>query len=278
METWTTGIPGGGKIELFSDEACTKPVEVKNIKAGDKIYIKVSGDIHDEPVISDEYFIVCFVDEGQVSHEQKVPLAELGNFLKGMTAGMPAGVEIGLFSDEACTTPVDVTTIKAGDKIYIKYPEYIPGEPDVDLPVVIVNGENVPLYTMIADLEDGQSFYINGEVNMEDANAWLLMMENVFIFTYDENMNAWKSETGSVKVNMTRDAEAADPYADGVKVAVWDLGKNISHSGGAISLNGLEQGKMYALVMTNSTNAYNTDGKGKHVELYEVVMNGSMGE
>ena len=35
---------------------------------------------------------------------------------------------------------------------------------------------------------------------------------------------------------------------------------------------------MYALVMTNSTNAYNTDGKGKHVELYEVVMNGSMGE
>ncbi|MCI6544819.1 MAG: hypothetical protein MR494_00210 [Spirochaetia bacterium] len=141
-----------------------------------------------------------------------------------------------------------------------------------------VNGETVPLSTMIADLEDGQSFYINGEVNMGNENGWLLMMENVFIFMYDENMNAWDSETGSVKVNMTRDAEAADPYADGVKVAVWDLGKNISHSGGAISLNGLEQGKMYALVMTNSTNAYNTDGKGKHVELYEVVMNGSMGE
>ena len=35
---------------------------------------------------------------------------------------------------------------------------------------------------------------------------------------------------------------------------------------------------MYALVMTNSTNAYNTDGKGKHVELYEATMNGIMGE
>ena len=45
-----------------------------------------------------------------------------------MTAGIPEGVEIGLFSDEACTTPVDVETIKAGDKIYIKYPEHIPGE------------------------------------------------------------------------------------------------------------------------------------------------------
>ena len=30
--------------------------------------------------------------------------------------------------------------------------------------------------------------------------------------------------------------------------------------------------------MTNSTNAYNTDGKGKQVELYEVAMNGIMGE
>ena len=169
LETLTASIPEGGKIELFSDEACTKPVDVKTIKAGDKIYVKVSGDIHDEPVIPGEYFIVCFVDEGQVSPEQKVPLAELENFLKGMTAGMPAGVEIGLFSDEACTTPVDVETIKAGDRIYIKYPEYsdlpdvpgepdvdlpdVPGEPDEDLPVVIVNGENVPLYTMIADLE-----------------------------------------------------------------------------------------------------------------------------
>ena len=195
-----------------------------------------------------------------------------------MTAGIPAGVEIGLFSDEACTTPVDVETIKAGDKIYIKYPEYIPGEPDVDLPVVIVNGENVPLYTMIADLEDGQSFYINGEVNMGNENGWLPMMENVFIFMYDEKMNAWGSKTGSVKVNMTRDEAAENPYADGVKVVVWDKGENISWADGAISLDGLVQGKTYALVMTNSTQANNTDGKGKHVELYEVVMNGSMGE
>ena len=181
LETLTASIPEGGKIELFSDEACTKPVDVKTIKAGDKIYIKVSGDIHDEPVTPGEYVIVYFVDEGKVSPEQKVPLAEL----KAMTAGKPEGVEI-FFSDEACTTPVDVTTIKAGDIIYIKYPEHIPGEPDVDLPVVIVNGENVPLYTMIADLEDGQSFYINGEVNMEDADAWLPMTGNVFIFEYNE--------------------------------------------------------------------------------------------
>lgn len=221
---------------------------------------------------------VYFVDEGKVSPEQKVPLAELKNFLKGMTADMPAGVEIGLFSDEACTTPVDVETIKAGDKIYIKYPEYILGEPDVDLPVVIVNGENVPLYTMIADLEDGQSFYINGEVNMGNENGWLPMMENVFIFMYDEKMNAWGSKTGSVKVNMTRDEAAENPYADGVKVVVWDKSENISWADTAISLNGLVQGKTYALVMTNSTQANNTDGKGKHVELYEVVMNGSMGE
>ena len=161
---------------------------------------------------------------------------------------------------------------------FLKYPEYIPGEPDVDLPVVIVNGENVPLYTMIADLEDGQSFYINGEVNMGNENGWLPMMENVFIFMYDEKMNAWGSKTGSVKVNMTRDEAAENPYADGVKVVVWDKGENISWADGAISLDGLVQGKMYALVMTNSTQANNTDGKGKHVELYEVVMNGSMGE
>ena len=114
---------------------------------------------------------------------------------------------------------------------------------------------------------------------MEDANAWLLMMENVFIFTYDENMNAWKSETGSVKVNMTRDAEAENPYEKGVKVDVWDKSENINWTeSGAISLDGLVQGKTYALVMTNSTQANNTDGKGKHVELYEAVMNGSMGE
>ena len=131
---------------------------------------------------------------------------------------------------------------------------------------------------MIADLEDGQSFYINGEVNMGNENGWLPMMENVFIFEYDENMNAWKSETGSVKVNMTRDAEAADPYAYGVKVVVWDKGENISWASGAISLDGLVQGKTYALVMTNSKQDANTDGKGKHVELYEVVMNGIMGE
>ena len=278
LEDMTASIPEGGKIEFFSDEACTTPVDVKDIKDGDKIYIKVSGDIHDEPVIPGEYVTFYEVYEGQVSPERKVPLAALENFLEGMTAGMPAGVEIGLFSDEACTTPVDVETIKAGDIIYIKYPEYsdlpdVPGEPDVDLPVVIVNGENVPLYTMIADLEDGQLFYINGEVNMENADAWLPMMGNVFIFTYNENMNAWKSETGSVKVNMTRNA-AENPYEKGVKVDVWDKSENISFSDKdtAIILNGLVQGKMYALVMTNSTNDYNTDGKGKHVELYEVVM------
>ena len=138
LETWTTGIPGGGKIELFSDEACTKPVDVKTIKAGDKIYIKISGDIHDEPVNPGEYVTFYEVYEGQVSPERKVPLAELENFLKGMTAGMPAGVEIGLFSDEACTTPVDVETIKAGDRIYIKYPEHIPGEPVTPGEYVIV--------------------------------------------------------------------------------------------------------------------------------------------
>ena len=276
LETLTASIPEGGKIELFSDEACTKPVDVKTIKAGDKIYIKVSGDIHDEPVIPGEYFIVCFVDEGQVSPEQKVPLSELENFLKSMTVGG----KIELFSDEACTTPVDVETIKAGDKIYIKYPEIsdLPDVPDLpDEPYAIVNGENVPLSTMFADLENGQSFYINGEVNMKNADAWLPMTGNVFIFAYDEKMNAWGSETGSVKVNMTRNA-AENPYEDGVKVSVWDKSENISWADTAISLNGLEQGKTYALVMTNSTNDANTDGKGKHVELYEVVMNGSMGE
>ena len=130
---------------------------------------------------------------------------------------------------------------------------------------------------MIEDLEDGQLFYINGEVNMEDANAWLPMTGNVFIFAYNEKMNAWGSKTGSVKVNMTRNA-AENPYEDGVKVSVWDKSENISWADTAISLNGLEQGKTYALVMTNSTQDANTDGKGKHVELYEVVMNGSMGE
>ncbi len=275
LETWTTGIPGGGKIELFSDEACTKPVEVKNIKAGDKIYIKVSGDIHDEPVTPGEYVIVYFVDEGKVSPEQKVPLAEVEKYLEGMTADMPDYVEIGFFSDKACTKPVEVKNIKAGDTIYIK----VSGLPDLpDEQYVIVNGENVPLSTMIEDLENGQSFYINGEVNMEDAKAWLPMMGNVFTFTYDEKMNAWGSKTGSVKVNMTRDEAAENPYADGVKVVVWDKGENISWADGAISLDGLVQGKSYALVMTNSTQANNTDGKGKHVELYEVVMNGSMGE
>ena len=277
LETLTASIPGGGKIELFSDEACTKPVEVKNIKAGDTIYIKVPGHIHDEPVIPGEYVTFYEVYEGQVSPERKVPLAELENFLKSMTAGG----KIELFSDEACTTPVDVTTIKAGDKIYIKYPEYsdLPDVPDLpDEPYVIVNGENVPLSTMFADIENGQSFYINGEVNMGNENGWLPMTGNVFIFEYDEKMNAWGSKTGSVKVNMTRSAKAADPYADGVKVSVWDKSENISWASGAISLDGLVQGKMYALVMTNSKQANNTDGKGKHVELYEVVMNGSMGE
>ena len=261
LEGMTADKPDYVEIGFFSDKACTKPVEVKNIKAGDTIYIKV--------LISGGVVTVCFVDEGKVSPEQKVPLAELEKILKSMTEGMQEGVEIELFSDEACTKPVDVKDIKDGDKIYVK----VSGLPDLpDEQYVIVNGENVPLSTMIEDLENEQSFYINGEVNMKNADAWLPMTGNVFIFAYDEKMNAWGSKTGSVKVNMTRDAEAADPYADGVKVAVWDLGKNISHSGGAISLNGLEQGKMYALVMTNSEQANNTDGKGKHVELYEVVM------
>ena len=277
LKAMTAGKPEGVEI-FFSDEACTTPVDVETIKAGDKIYIKYPEHIPGEPVIPGEYVTFYEVYEGQVSHEQKVPLTAVEKYLEDMTAGIPEGVEIGFFSDEACTTPVDVTTIKAGDKIYIKYPEYIPGEPDVDLPVVIVNGENTPLYTMIADLEDGQLFYINGEVNMEDANAWLPMMGNVFTFTYDEKMKAWGSKTGSVKVNMTRDAEAVDPYAKDVKVSVWDKSENISRAEGAISLDGLVQGKMYALVMTNSKQDANTDGKGKHVELYEVVMNGSMGE
>ena len=255
------------EIGLFSDEACTKPVDVKTIKAGDKIYIQV--------LISGGVVTVYFVDEGQVLPEQKVPLAELEKVLKSMTEGMQEGVEIELFSDEACTKPVDVKTIKDGDTIYIK----VSGLPDLpDEQYVIVNGENVPLSTMIEDLEDGQLFYINGEVNMGNENGWLPMMGNVFTFTYDEKMNAWGSKTGSVKVNMTRDEAAENPYADGVKVVVWDKGENISWADGAISLDGLVQGKSYALVMTNSTQANNTDGKGKHVELYEVVMNGSMGE
>ena len=246
------------EIGLFSDEACTKPVEVKNIKAGDTIYIQV--------LISGGVVTVYFVDEGKVSPEQKVPLAELEKVLEGMTAD---DVEIELFSDEACTKPVDVKDIKDGDTIYIK----VSGLPDLpDELYVIVNGENVPLSTMIEDLENGQSFYINGEVNMEDANAWLPMTGNVFIFAYNEKMNAWGSKTGSVKVNMTRDEAAENPYEDGVKVSVWDKSENISWADTAISLNGLEQGKTYALVMTNSTQDANTDGKGKHVELYEVVM------
>ena len=264
LEGMTADMPDYVEIGFFSDKACTKPVEVKNIKAGDTIYIQV--------LISGGVVTVYFVDEGKVSPEQKVPLAELEKVLESMTAD---DVEIGLFSDEACTKPVDVKDIKDGDTIYIK----VSGLPDLpDEQYVIVNGENVPLSTMIEDLENGQSFYINGEVNMEDAKAWLPMMGNVFTFTYDEKMNAWGSKTGSVKVNMTRDEAAENPYADGVKVVVWDKGENISWADGAISLDGLVQGKSYALVMTNSTQANNTDGKGKHVELYEVVMNGSMGE
>ena len=258
LEGMTADMPDYVEIGFFSDKACTKPVEVKNIKAGDTIYIQV--------LISGGVVTVCFVDEGKVSPEQKVPLAELEKVLEGMTAD---DVEIELFSDEACTKPVDVKDIKDGDTIYIK----VSGLPDLpDEQYVIVNGENVPLSTMIEDLENGQSFYINGEVNMGNENGWLPMMENVFIFMYDEKMNAWGSKTGSVKVNMTRDEAAENPYADGVKVVVWDKGENISWADGAISLDGLVQGKTYALVMTNSTQANNTDGKGKHVELYEVVM------
>lgn len=257
LEGMTADMPDYVEIGFFSDKACTKPVEVKNIKAGDTIYIQV--------LISGGVVTVCFVDEGKVSPEQKVPLAELEKVLEGMTAD---DVEIELFSDEACTKPVDVKDIKDGDTIYIKVSE-LPDLPDE--PYVIVNGENVPLSTMIEDLEDGQLFYINGEVNMEDANAWLPMTGNVFIFEYNEKMNKWGSKTGSVKVNMTRNA-AENPYENGVKVSVWDKSENISWADTAISLNGLEQGKTYALVMTNSTQESNTDGKGKHVELYEVVM------
>ena len=136
LETLTASIPEGGKIELFSDEACTKPVEVKNIKAGDKIYIKVSGDIHDEPVTPGECVTFYVVYEGQVLPDQRiVPLAEVEKALETWTTGIPGGGKIELFSDEACTKPVDVKTIKAGDKIYIKYPE-ISDLPDVpDLPM-----------------------------------------------------------------------------------------------------------------------------------------------
>ena len=275
LEGMNADMQEGGKIELFSDEACTKSVAVKTIKAGDTIYIKVSGHIPGDVVT------VYFVNEGQAPVEQKVPLAEVEKYLEDMTADMQEGGKIELFSDEACTKSVDVKTIKAGDTIYIKVPGHIHDEPVIpsgdvtDLPsYVIVNGKNVLLSTMIADLEDGQTFYINGEVNEESPNEWRPMTDNVFIFTYNENMNAWKSETGSVKVNMTRDTAAENPYADGVRVSVWDIGENISFSDTdtAIILNGLVQGKMYALVMTNSTKPDNTDGKGKHVELYEVVM------
>lgn len=220
---------------------------------------------------------VYVVTEGQVSPAQKVHLAEMEEFLKAMTAEMPEGVEIGLFSDEACTKPVEVETIKAGDSIYIKVSGHIhegpiPGGDDIVYPDVIVNGEKVSLSTLIADLENGQSFYINGEINLQDANGWLPMTSNFFMFGYSEQMNAWDSAKGSVKVNMTRDATAENPYADGVKVSVWDKSDNISWAEGAISLDGLVQGKTYALVMTNSINTANTDGKGKHVELYEVAM------
>ena len=274
LEGMNADMQEGGKIELFSDEACTKSVAVKTIKAGDTIYIKVSGHIPGDVVT------VYFVNEGQAPVEQKVPLAEVEKYLEDMTADMQEGGKIELFSDEACTKSVDVKTIKAGDTIYIKVPGHIHDEPVIpggdvtDLPsYVIVNGKNVLLSTMIADLEDGQTFYINGEVNEESPNEWRPMTDNVFIFTYNENMNAWKSETGSVKVNMTRDTAAENPYADGVRVSVWDIGENISFSDTdtAIILNGLVQGKMYALVMTNSTKPDNTDGKGKHVELYEVA-------
>ena len=112
LEGMTADMPDYVEIGFFSDKACTKPVEVKNIKAGDTIYIQV--------LISGGVVTVCFVDEGKVSPEQKVPLAELEKVLKSMTEGMQEGVEIELFSDEACTKPVDVKDIKDGDTIYIK--------------------------------------------------------------------------------------------------------------------------------------------------------------
>ena len=108
LEGMTADMPDYVEIGFFSDKACTKPVEVKNIKAGDTIYIQV--------LISGGVVTVCFVDEGKVSPEQKVPLAELEKVLEGMTAD---DVEIELFSDEACTKPVDVKDIKDGDTIYI---------------------------------------------------------------------------------------------------------------------------------------------------------------
>ena len=55
---------------------------------------------------------VYFVDEGKVSPEQKVPLAELEKVLESMTAD---DVEIGLFADKACTKHVEAKNIKAGD-------------------------------------------------------------------------------------------------------------------------------------------------------------------
>ena len=112
LEGMTADMPDYVEIGFFSDKACTKPVEVKNIKAGDTIYIQV--------LISGGVVTVYFVDEGQVLPEQKVPLAELEKVLKSMTEGMQEGVEIELFSDEACTKPVDVKDIKDGDTIYIK--------------------------------------------------------------------------------------------------------------------------------------------------------------
>ncbi|MCI6545356.1 MAG: hypothetical protein MR494_03010, partial [Spirochaetia bacterium] len=139
LETLTASIPEGGKIELFSDEACTKPVDVKTIKAGDKIYIKVSGDIHDEPVTPGECVTFYVVYEGQVLPDQRiVPLAEVEKALETWTTGIPGGGKIELFSDEACTKPVDVKTIKAGDKIYVKVSGDIHDEPVTPGEYVIV--------------------------------------------------------------------------------------------------------------------------------------------
>ena len=55
------------------------------------------------------------VDEGQVLHEENVPLAEVEKALETLTASIPEGGKIELFSDEACTKPVEVKNIKAGD-------------------------------------------------------------------------------------------------------------------------------------------------------------------
>lgn len=248
----------GAKIEAAEEET-KKALEEYEKEQAEKAVVKVY-------VISGD----------KIEDAGNVPVAELNKFIEEMSKGMPDGVEvkIELFADRNCTVKYEgITSIAAGDSVYIKVTANIPEGPIVpELPNVIIGNEKVPLGELLEDLENGQSFFINGEVNPTDASAWLPMTKNVFIFTYMETMNAWDSAKGSVKVNMTRNPEATDPYADDVKVSVWDKSDNISWAGGAISLDGLVEGKSYALVMTTSKNNANTAGEGKHVDLYEVAM------